>query len=841
MIASVGAGRGTRSGAGTITETLPELPVTEVLGEIAGALADGTRAVLSAPPGAGKTTLVPLMLLDQTWCSGKIILLEPRRLAARAAASRMASLLGEDVGDRVGYRMRLDNRISSKTRIEVVTEGVFARMILDDPELRGISAVIFDEFHERSLDADFGLALALDVQSALRDDLKLVVMSATLDVGRVADLLGRPPVINSQGRAFPVEVRHRDRGPNERIEDAMTRAIIDAHASETGSILAFLPGQAEILRTAERLMGRFGPETVIVPLYGNLSRKEQDLAIRPAPEGSRKIVLATSIAETSITIDGVRIVIDSGLQRLPVFEASTGITRLETVRVSRASADQRSGRAGRTQPGIAIRLWHAGQTAALAAFTPPQILASDLSGLVLDLAHWGVQDPQHLAFLDPPPAPALSEAKALLAQLAALDPQGGLTQKGRLMREMALPPRLAAMTISAAEEGFGKQACLLAVVLTEQGLGGNDIDLDERLRRFSNERGERADAARKLAGRIAADLPNGARQAGSISSGRLLLHAYPDRVAAQRGGRGRFVMANGRGAELPETERLAAATMLVIADLTGRAAKGRILAAAEIDRADVEAELTDAIVKGDECFFDRASRQVRARRVTRLGGIVFEEKPLPRPSGDGAARALAEGVRELGLEALPFSKDGAQLRERIGFLHRTIGEPWPDTSDTALLARLDEWFVPFQAGVTAIAAINPGSLTEGLRSLISGSISPYSISQNLDQLAPTHFTAPTGERHPIRYDGEEPVVAIRVQQLFGLKTHPAIAGGKLPLTLELTSPAHRPLQTTRDLPGFWAGSWKDVRAEMRGRYPKHPWPEDPAQAAPTTRAKPRGT
>jgi ATP-dependent helicase HrpB len=822
--------------AGPITKNLPRLPVTEVLGDIMQALADGARAVLSAPPGAGKTTLVPLALLDQAWCTGKIILLEPRRLAARAAASRMASLLGEQVGERVGYRMRLDNKVSAKTRIEVVTEGVFARMILDDPELTGVSAVIFDEFHERSLDADFGLALALDVQSALRDDVRILVMSATLDVERVAGLLGEPPVIKSEGRTFPIDIQHRDRAPNERIEDAMTRAIVEAHSNDTGSILAFLPGQAEILRTAERLAGRFGPETVVVPLYGNLSQKEQDLAIRPAPAGQRKIVLATSIAETSITIDGVRIVIDSGQQRLPVFEPSTGITRLETVRVSRASADQRAGRAGRTEPGIAMRLWHPGQTAALQAFTPPQILASDLSGLVLDLAHWGVQDPKGLAFLDPPPGPAFNEAKGLLAQLGALDPQGALTEKGRLMRELALPPRLAAMAISAAEEGFGRQASLLAVLLTEQGLGGSDIDLDERLRRFRNERGDRADAARKLADRVASNLPKRSQSTETVLAGRLLLHAYPDRIALQRGGRGRFVMANGRGAELQETERLAASQMLVIADLTGRAAQARILAAAEISRADVEAELSGAIRESEECFFDRTSRQVRARKVTRLGAIIFEERPLPRPSGERAAQALADGVRELGLQVLPFSKEGAQLRDRIGFLNRSIGEPWPDMSDESLLARLDDWFVPFQGSTSGIDSINPGSLSEGLRSLI-----PHGVSQDLNKLAPTHFEAPTGERHPIRYDGEEPVLAIRVQELFGLKKHPAIAGGKLPLLLELNSPAHRPIQTTRDLPGFWAGSWKDVRAEMRGRYPKHPWPEDPAEAAPTTRAKPRGT
>ncbi|MCB5205335.1 ATP-dependent helicase HrpB [Neorhizobium sp. T786] len=815
---------------------LPNLPITAVLPEITQALASGTRAVLSAPPGAGKTTIVPLALLGEPWCNGKIILLEPRRLAARAAAGRMASLLGEPIGDTVGYRMRLDSRISAKTRIEVVTEGVFARMLLEEPELAGVSAVIFDEFHERSLDADFGLALALDVQSGLREDLRILVMSATLDTKRVGILLGDPPLIASEGRSFAVDIRHRDRPAGERIEDSVSAAILEAHRSETGSILAFLPGQGEILRTVERLEGRFGPETTVVPLYGNLTQKEQDLAIRPSPAGQRKIVLATSIAETSITIDGVRIIVDSGLQRLPVFEPSTGITRLETVRASRASVDQRAGRAGRTEPGMAIRLWHPGQTAALPAFTPPQILSSDLSQLALDVAHWGVRDTSSLLFLDPPPVPALAEARALLAQLGALDAQHGVTEKGRLMRRLALPPRLAAMAISAAEEGYGREACRLAVLITEQGLGGSDVDLDERLRRFRNERSARADAARGLADRIARALPKGGASNDKVPAGRLLLHAYPDRIAMQRGGRGRFVMANGRGAELPETDRMAAAPMLVIADLSGRAARARILSAAEVSRAETLQGLPDVVIQGDECFFDPASRQVRARRVTRLGAIIFDETPLPRPAGEQVARALAEGIRELGLDALPFSKEALHFKQRIAFLHRTIGEPWPDMSDEALLSGLGEWFVPFQGGRTSLDGIDPGSLTDGLRSLL-----PHGMGQELNRMAPTHFEAPTGQRHPIRYDGADPVLTIRVQELFGMKIHPSVAGGRLPLLLELTSPAHRPIQTTQDLPGFWAGSWKDVRADMRGRYPKHPWPENPAQAAPTARAKPRGT
>ena len=820
-------------------QSLPSLPITAQLDVITSHLEKNNRLVLSAPPGAGKTTIIPLHLLDQPWRGdGRVILLEPRRLAARAAAARMADLLGQSVGATVGYRMRLDNRISAQTRIEVVTEGVFVRMILEDPELSGVAAVIFDEFHERSLDADFGLALALDAQSALRPDLKIIVMSATLDVERVTRLLGQTAAVTSEGRSFPVETRYRDRAGTERIEDATTSAILSALANEDGSILAFLPGQAEILRVAERLEGRVGADVMVTPLYGNLSQPEQDAAIRPAPADRRKVVLSTSIAETSITIDGVRVVIDSGLQRLPVYEASTGITRLETVRVSRASADQRAGRAGRTEPGIAIRLWHAGQTSALPAFTPPEILATDLSGFALDMSHWGVSDPSQLALLDPPPAAALAEARQLLIQLGALDKTFQLTARGRQMRDFGLPARLAAMVLAAAEIGAARQAADLAVLLTEQGLGGSDIDLDERLRRFRREGGERAKSARMLAARLVSGLASGptAGDGDLETAGSLLLHAFPDRIAKQRGGRGRFVMANGRGAEISESERLAGGDMLVIADLTGKAARARILSAAEISRSLIEAHLPDAIRTQDESGFEAASRQVRARRVTRIGAIILEETPLPKPKGEAAAQALAEGVRSLGLSGLPFSKSGEQLRQRLGFLFRLHGEPWPDTSDEGLLSRLEDWFIPFQSGVSGLQEISAGSLNDGLMALV-----PPGLQRELDRQVPTHFVAPTGQAHPIRYDGAEPVLQIRVQELFGLRNHPAIGGGKLPLLLELTSPAHRPIQTTRDLPGFWSGSWRDVRAEMRGRYPRHPWPEDPASAMPTTRAKPRGT
>jgi ATP-dependent helicase HrpB len=817
----------------TVRHIQADLPVQQVLPEIGKALRTGNRAILTAPPGAGKTTLVPLHLLDQPWRGDhRILLLEPRRLAARAAARRMASLLGEEVGARVGYRMRLDNRISAATRIEVLTEGVFTRMILDDPELKGIAAIVFDEFHERSLDADFGLALALDVQAALRPDLKILVMSATLDFGRISALLESAPVIRSEGRAFPVETRYRDRAGSTRIEDAMTETVVEVLRSETGSILAFLPGQSEIRRVAERLEDRVGADTLITPLYGNLGGKEQDEAIRPPPEGYRKVVLATSIAETSITIDGVRIVIDSGLQRVPVYEASTGITRLETVRVSQASADQRAGRAGRTEPGIAIRLWHSGQTASLPAFTAPAISSSDLSAFALDLAHWGVKDPSTLSFLDAPPASTLTEARVLLVKLGALDDNGSLTEKGRLMRTLGLEPRLAAMVIEAAKHGQTERAARLAVMLGEQGLGGPDVDLDERLRRFEQDGSERAKSARQLAKQMARVLD--ASSGMPLTAGQLLLLAFPDRIAYARGARGRFLLANGRGAELEQSERLAGKKMLVVADLTGKAAQARILSAAEIQRSDIEALVPKVIEKGEESYFDATSRQVRARRVTRIGAILLEETPLPPPTGEALARGLADGVRQLGLRILPFSSASEQLRQRVSFLRRPIGDPWPDLSDAALLAELENWFVPYQGSTRSIDDISPGSLHDGLMSMV-----PFELQRELDRLAPTHFTAPTGQTHPIRYDGDEPTMSIRVQELFGLKEHPRIGGGRLPLLLELTSPAHRPIQTTRDLPGFWAGSWRDVRADMRGRYPKHEWPENPADANPTTRAKPR--
>ncbi|TJV72039.1 MAG: ATP-dependent helicase HrpB [Mesorhizobium sp.] len=860
------------------TKPLPELPVTAVLPALGEALSRRSSAVLVAPPGAGKTTLVPLALLDAPWLGqGRIVLLEPRRLAARAAARRMAELLGEEPGGTVGYAMRMENRTSARTKILVVTEGVLSRMILDDPELPGVSAVIFDEFHERSLDGDFGLALALDVQGALRPDLRLLVMSATLDGARVAKLLSEAPVIESEGRAYPVDIRYDERPPGTAIEDAMAKAVRSALATEQGSVLAFLPGQREIERTAERLAGDVAASTDIVPLYGQLDNRAQDQAIKPAPTGRRKVVLATSIAETSITIDGVRVVIDSGLSRLPRYEPASGLTRLETVRVSRASADQRAGRAGRTQAGVAVRLWRAEQTASLPAFTPPEILEADLCGLLLDCAAFGVADPSSLSFLDPPPAPALNEARVLLKALHAIDEAGRVTEAGAAMRKLALPVRLAHMVAEAAKTGHALEAATLAVLLTERGLGGDGADLERRLIRFRGEKSPRANAARQLAERLARPSPSrggsirGADRGGVASgtptpsmpaatpprlprlaaqgvlvdpplegegkgAGALLIHAWPDRVARARGERGRFVLANGSGAMVDAADPLANETWLVVADLQGKAQNARITAAAPVGEADIRAALADRIETKRETSFDRERRAVRVRETARLGAITLSERMLPAPSGADADRAILDALREHGLSLLDWGKEAETLRQRLGWLHRGLGAPWPDVSDEALVERLDYWLLPFLAGDASFAAIKPATLSSALMALV-----PHELQRKVDALAPTHFDAPSGSHVPIRYDGEWPVLSIRVQELFGLDRHPSIANGTVPLTLELLSPAHRPIQTTRDLPGFWRGSWADVRTDMRGRYPKHVWPENPLLATATSRAKPRGT
>ncbi|WP_417772174.1 ATP-dependent helicase HrpB [Stappia sp.] len=825
--------------AGPVTR-VSGLPIDAALPDLLATLEARNAAVLVAEPGAGKTTVVPLCLLDATWRGdNRIVLLEPRRLAARAAAARMASHLGEQVGGTIGLRVRMETRVSARTRIEIVTEGVFTRMILDDPELSGIACVIFDEFHERSLEGDLGLALALDSQGALRPDLRILPMSATLDAGAVSRLLGDAPVIACPGRTFPVETRYLGRDPQAHAADQMATAIRRALGEEAGSLLAFLPGQGEIRRCAERLEDRLPADTDLAPLFGAMDGKAQSAAIRPAAPGRRKVVLATAIAQTSLTIEGVRVVIDSGLARVPVYEPGTGLTRLETVRVSRASADQRRGRAGRTEPGICYRLWDEGQTAALAAADRPEILEADLSRLVLDLASWGVTDPSALGFLDPPPQAAWQEACSLLRDLDALDGNGHLTQTGQRMMRLPLAPRLAHMLIAAGEHDAGRLASEIAALLSETGLGGRSSDLRARLADFRRARDPRSKAAAGLAARWRemADIAPGST--GDEAAGRVLALAYPDRVAQAQDGRGGFRMANGRGARLEESDALAREPFLAIAEVQGTAARGRILLAAPIARSEIE-ELFDAhIENGTEVSCDGEGK-VRARRITRLDRLVLAETADPSPAPEAVARALVAHVRKRGVDRLAWSKAQAALRARVTTLRALLGADdaaaWPDLSDTTLCGTLEDWLEPYLAGLRNAAEIDP----EVLGSALAGLLPQYRLA-DLDRLLPTHFDAPSGSRVPIDYDRNEgPALPVRVQELFGLDRHPAIAGGKVPLLLELLSPAHRPIQLTRDLPGFWRGSWTAVRTEMKGRYPRHPWPEDPLTAPPTARAKPRG-
>jgi len=835
-----------RMTAGTITE--PDLtrtfdtslPIDAVLDDLSGALKAGNAAVLVAPPGAGKTTRVPLALLDEPWLQGrKIIMLEPRRIAARASAERMAKTLGERVGETVGYRVRFGSKISRNTRIEVVTEGIFSRQVLDDPELKNIGAVLFDEFHERSLDADMGLALARDAQTGLREDLRILVMSATIDGARIAKLLGDAPVIASEGRAYPVETRYLGRKPDIQLERQMADAIATALRADPGSVLAFLPGAAEIRRTQNFLAERVQDASIeIVPLFGALDAGVQDRAIQPAPKGQRKVVLATSIAETSLTIEGVRIVVDSGVARVPRYEPDIGLTRLETVRASRAAVDQRRGRAGRTEPGICYRLWDEPQTASLPAYTQPEILSADLSTLVLDLAQWGVSDPAQLTFLDPPPAPALKEARGLLGELGALDGDGRITEEGHALRALALPPRLARMIVDSARFGFGEDAAAIAAILTERGLGGDSVDLDHRLDQFRRDRSQRAGSARQLAERWAGQVERSTstQEGAELTTGTMLAFAFPDRVAKNRGN-GSFVLANGRGASIEQSAALARAPYIAVAELTGTAANGRILLAAPIAQADIEARFADQIENTDDVSFDRASLSLRGRRKRVLHAITLSEAPFTLKPSEDTARVFADGLVAVGVDRLPWSKALQQWRGRVMFLRASEGDAWPDLSDTALATARESWLMPALFDKTSLKDFSAGDLSDAVMGLL-----PWDLRARLDREAPTHFEAPTGTVLAIDYEAEQgPTIAVRLQELFGLNTHPSVAKGKVPLVLELLSPAQRPVQVTRDLPGFWRGSYQDVRSDLRGRYPRHPWPEDPANALPTRRVKPRGT
>lgn len=810
------------------------LPIDDALPGLLEALRGREAAVLVAPPGAGKTTRVPLVLLDEAWAANrKILLLEPRRLAARAAAARMAATLGEQVGETVGLRVRFGSKISKRTRIEVVTEGVFTRLVLDDPSLDGIAAVLFDEFHERSLDADLGLALARDVQQGLRDDLKVLVMSATLDGARVAALIGDAPVVESEGRAFPVDTRYLGREPRERIERQVADAVKRALRADTGSALVFLPGAGEIRRTETILKDEVrDPDVDIVALYGALEARDQDRAISPAPRGKRKVVLATSIAETSLTIEGVRVVIDSGLARVPRYEPDVGLTRLETVRVSRAAADQRRGRAGRTEPGVCYRLWDEPQTGSFDAYIRPEILSADLSSFVLDLAQWGASDAAGLAFLDAPPAVAMKEARALLTELGALDVQGRITEEGRKLRALPLPPRLARMVVDAGEQGAGDQAANIATVLTERGLGGDDVDLTHRLDQFRRDRSARAQDARAMAKRWS---PAGG--IGDMSVGAILSLAYPDRVAKSRGSGGAFLLANGRGGQVDPASSLAREPFIVVAELTGAANASRIVLAAPITLEEIEQRFADKIDDRDAVTFDNASASLRARGTRRLGSIVLAERIKQVTPGAGTARIFAQGLIAQGIGKLDWSKAALQLRTRVQFLRKAEGDEWPDMSDEGLAASAADWLEPLLADKTSRSQISSGELFDAVGNLV-----PWNMRRRLDDEAPTHFTAPTGTNAAIDYEAEQgPTISIRLQELFGLSQHPSIAGGRIPLVIELLSPGHKPVQITRDLPGFWRGSYADVRTDMRGRYPRHPWPDNPASALPTRRAKPRGT
>jgi ATP-dependent RNA helicase HrpB len=827
------------------SRTLPRsfdtpLPIDAVLDELERTLASRNTAVLVAPPGAGKTTRVPLALLDEPWTRGKkIIVLEPRRIAARASAERMAKTLGERAGETVGYRVRFGSKVSRATRIEVVTEGIFSRQILDDPELDGVAAVLFDEFHERSLDADLGLALARDAQTGLREDLRILVMSATLDGARIAALLGDASVVASEGRAFPVETRYLGRKVDVPLERQMADAVATALRADPGSVLAFLPGAAEIRRTENFLKERVHDASIeIVPLFGALDAAVQDRAIAPAPKGTRKVVLATSIAETSLTIEGVRIVVDSGMARVPRYEPDIGLTRLETVRASRAAVDQRRGRAGRTEPGVCYRLWDEPQTGSLAAYTQPEILSADLSTLVLDLAQWGVADPSGLAFLDPPPAPALREARSLLHELGALDAHGRITAEGKSLRALALPPRLARMIVDSNRFGSGEEAAEIAAVLTERGLGGDSADLDARLDQFRRDRSQRASSARDLVRRWAQQVASTEKPKGEgdLSTGLMLAFAFPDRVARNRGN-GSFVLANGRGAAVEQASSLARAPYIAVGELTGTAASGRILLAAPITQDEIEHHFADQIESAEEIGFDRSAMALRARRKRTLHAVTLSEAPMALSPSAETAKIFADGLIAAGLDKLPWSKALKQWRDRVMFLRKAEGESWPDLSDAALSATSDGWLVPALYDKTQLKDFSAGDLSDAVMNLLS-----WELRARLDREAPTHFEAPTGTMLAIDYETEQgPTIAVRLQELFGLNTHPSIAKGAVPLVLELLSPAQRPVQVTRDLPGFWRGSYAAVRSDLRGRYPRHPWPEDPANAVPTRRVKPRGT
>lgn len=831
-----------------------KLPIQDVIPDLLRVLENGRNAVLEAPPGAGKTTIVPISLLKEPWLEGRrIVMLEPRRLAARAAAMRMADLLGEDVGKTVGYRTRLDSKVGPSTRIEVVTEGILTRFLQNDPGLTGIGIVIFDEFHERSIHADLGLALCLESQAVFRDDLRILVMSATLNGEDAARILRDAPIIKSEGMSHPVETRYLPQGRHPvRMDDTtgpkfistVADAVIRALREEDGSILVFLPGGSEIRGVAARLREAKLPANLdVVPLYGDLPKGLQDLALTPSPPGRRKIVIATSIAETSLTIQGVRIVIDSGLMRVSRFSPSTGMSRLETIRVSMASAGQRRGRAGRLGPGVCIRLWTEGEDKTIREQNTPEIMEADLTPLALELAVWGAREDE-LKWLNPPPVAAMSHARDLLAHLGAVDKKGNITTHGKEISNLPLHPRLAHMVIKGREMYLGGLACELAALLTERDIlrpqrGEADSDLRSRVDALSGSHSGAAiewaalEGVKKVAGRLKRLLDIKGKGADNDKAGLLLALAYPDRIGKRRpGGERRYLLANGRGGYFSKPEPLSSEEYIVAANLDGRERESRIFLAAPISEAELNEHFAHDIMEDESVNWDSSQKAVMARKQRKLWNLILNDSPLRKPDEGKVLKALISGIGEAGLIALPWDRIIENLRARINFLHR-IGEDLPDLSDERLLNSLGKCLAPWIKGMTRLEHLK----RLDLKTILMGMLT-WEQQKAMEKLAPTHITVPSGSRIPIDYlSGERPVLAVRLQEMFGLEKTPTIADGKVPLLIHLLSPAGRPVQVTEDLKSFWANGYPMVKKDLKGRYPKHYWPDDPLQAEPTNRAK----